>query len=107
MRPRLGTLAPSASVTCTPLSASRAATAASSRWGASTTSPTTGSWVLTRASSCTSRTLAATEVTSSVDITQEPTTNSSASQVAAATARSCQRGIGRTRRGSAQHRLDG
>ena len=106
MRCSLGTLASSPSVTCSPLWASRAATAASCREGARTTIPTTGSSVLTWASSCTSRTLAATEVTSSVDITHEPTTNSKAAQVARATARSCQRGIGRTRLGNPQHGVD-
>lgn len=83
-----------------PREASSEATMAMSPAGTCTITPTLRCAVLMCVSGCTCRTRAASAVTSSVDIIHEPTPKSSASWVAAATRRSRQPGIGRTRRGT-------
>ena len=85
-----GTPASSANDTWMPRAASWEATAARSRAGTRTITPTARWPVLTCLSGCTRSTFAARAVTSSVDIIHEPTPSSSASCVATATSRSRQ-----------------
>ncbi|HTW13293.1 MAG TPA: hypothetical protein VME01_11145, partial [Solirubrobacteraceae bacterium] len=79
--------------------ASALATGASSRAETCTIRPTSGWSVATRASGWTRRILAASEVTSSVDIVHMPIPRNSTSGVTNATRRSRHSGIGITRRG--------
>ena len=97
---RDGTLPSSANDTWIPRAASSEATSGARLLGTRTITPTSRCLVFTFVSGCTCRILIASAATSSVDPIHVAAPRSSAIWVAMATARSRQRGIGRTRRGA-------